>query len=291
MFCEALGSMECAPFPPPIATGTAGTVAVHVKLFNVMFAAEPTETTKVWTLPGLEHLDPFWSTELQCTPAQSTTTASSRSVALRGRPFLHFVLLVGEAMCRSCLNLDAGDGGTPDCSSAGAAAVLNFGPDAGNGTEIVHAKQQQQQQQQQQQTGPLPCEIWLHILSFLRVSELMFGLSRAGAKKIAGAKMRAPEKPKVIETHQEELDRVFKEEFGNMDFMKELALMKAETGLEGSFKFAPGAVRHVGRSEAGSADVGSGSGVGGVGVNASNSGSSKPTPTKSKKKKKKKKKR
>jgi len=116
--------------------------------------------------------------------------------------------------------------------------------------------------------------------------------SRAGAKKKAGAKKRAPKKPKVIETHQEASDRVFEEEFGNMDFMKELALMKAETGLEGSFKFAPGAARDVGTSEAGSAGVGSGSGsgVGGVGMDASSSGSSNPTPTKSKKKKKKKKK-
>eukprot|EP00729_Bicosta_minor_P002760 gene2760-15311_t len=119
------------------------------------------------------HLDPFWNVELQCTPAQSSRSSSS-SAALHGRPFLHFVLLLGEAMCRSCLDLNAGDSGTADCSSAGAAAALTSGPDAGNGTEIVHTEQQQQQQQRAE---PLPSEIWLHILSFLRVSELTFRLT------------------------------------------------------------------------------------------------------------------
>eukprot|EP00729_Bicosta_minor_P003318 gene3318-32913_t len=121
-----------------------------------------------------DHLDPFWSVELQCTPAQSSSSSSSSSAALRGRPFLHSVLLVGEAMCRSCVEPDAENFDTADCSSAGAATALTSGPDAGNGAEIVHAPQLQQHQQQAE---PLPSEIWLHILSFLRVSELTFRLT------------------------------------------------------------------------------------------------------------------
>eukprot|EP00729_Bicosta_minor_P001923 gene1923-57_t len=131
------------------------------------------------------HLDPFWSVELQCTPAQTSSSSSSSgnsSAALRGRPFLHFVLLVGEAMCRSCLEPDAGTGGTAGSSSLShylmtlfssvhAAAAAACSPDAGNGAEIVHASQLQQHQQRAE---PLPSEIWLHILSFLRVSELGF---------------------------------------------------------------------------------------------------------------------
>eukprot|EP00729_Bicosta_minor_P017089 gene17088-11463_t len=68
-------------------------------------------------------------------------------------------------MCRSCVEPDAENFDTAGSSSARAAAVLTFGPDAGNGAEIVHATQQQQQHPQRAE--PLPSEIWLHILSFL----------------------------------------------------------------------------------------------------------------------------
>ena len=149
-------------------TGGVYNVCFHPTNASLLATASDDKTAKVWTLPGLEHLAPFWSVELQCTPAQSSRSSSS-SAALHGRPFLHFVLLVGEAMCRSCVEPDARDAGTVDCCSAGAAAAWTVGPDAGNGAEIVHARQQQQQRAE-----PLPSEIWLHILSFLRVNELLF---------------------------------------------------------------------------------------------------------------------
>ena len=109
--------------------------------------------------------------------------------------------------------------------------------------------------------------------------------SRAGAKK----KVTSKPPKKAVETHKEASDRVFEEEFGNMDFMKELALMKAETGLEGSFKFAPGAARDLGASESGGG-LGGPSGPSGVDANSGSSNSSSTSPPKSKKKKKKKKK-
>lgn len=44
-------------------------------------------------------------------------------------------------------------------------------------------------------------------------------------------------------TKEASADEVLEEEFGNVDFMQELARMKAETGLDGAFKFGGGSFK------------------------------------------------
>lgn len=103
-----------------------------------------TKTLKLWAIPGLSN--PFWSTALHCT-ASSSISPIIDSMLPSALKFARFVMLVGEAMHREIEieGNDHEDGG---------------GGSSGGGGEIT--------------CEPIPQEIWLHILTFLKVSELSF---------------------------------------------------------------------------------------------------------------------
>ena len=92
----------------------------------------------------------FWSMKLHCTPPQQ------RVVPVHARKFVAVVMFVGEAPCRRGFEGDVNGGGNED--SVGC-------DDGGGGTDAVLATLTDR-------TEPLPHELWLHILTFLRVTEL-----------------------------------------------------------------------------------------------------------------------
>lgn len=106
---------------------------------------------------SLNNTVPFWSMELHCTPQH-------RAVHLHARKLVHSVMLVGEAMCRGFeSDVSGGSGGR----GGGAKGI---GDGDGGSADVVLATFAQRAE-------PLPQELWLHILTFLRVSELGRGMA------------------------------------------------------------------------------------------------------------------
>ena len=87
-------------------------------------------SVKLWDVPGLLHLIPFFHIELDCTKL--------RAADVQAFHFVRFMLFLG----------------------------------AGIGTKYDEA----QEDEVEALLDPLPSEVWLHILSFLRLSELRFAV-------------------------------------------------------------------------------------------------------------------
>ena len=64
---------------------------------NLLVTGSMDTTARAWTIPGI--YDPFWSTRLHCTP---------HAVPATSQRFVHFLVLVGEAMCREVGGASAG---------------------------------------------------------------------------------------------------------------------------------------------------------------------------------------
>jgi hypothetical protein len=126
---------------------TVSTVDWHPTNPNILATGEGylqgTEQVRLWTITGL--FNPFWSMKLHC-----TMTLSTSPMLRSAGKFVHFVVIVGGAMCREI----EFEGNVDDGDSSG-------------GSEIAYTKDFHKAE-------PIPPEIWLYILTFLKVGELHF---------------------------------------------------------------------------------------------------------------------
>ena len=105
-------------------------VAINPAHPTVLASGSHDSSVKLWDVPGLLHLIPFFFIEFDCTKLRAANVQAFR--------FVRFILFLG----------------------------------AGIGTKYDEA----QEDEVEVLLDPLPSEVWLHILSFLRLSELRFAV-------------------------------------------------------------------------------------------------------------------
>ena len=112
-------------------------IAFHPYIPHLVATTGSTGTAQLWTVPGLLHHATFFSMELQRLPAamsSGTTSTTNVSMPPRGRQFVHFVLLVGEAMCRGYFEADAEDAvSTTAATTTAAIATITITAAANSG--------------------------------------------------------------------------------------------------------------------------------------------------------------